>query len=556
MAKTQPRIWATLDPFLESGAIWGRRVANEQFLSALFDLDPFDAYHFFLATPREVQETGELFRQRFPDFLNTGHVRFFLRHELPQALRSNNYYCFHLSDCINHPPALARLRNACSDRLFPVTSVTHSLSYPGYPAHFLAHLWPGCTSRDGIIATSHAGKDAVQSYFAHLRRSFVLDGQRFPQPSVSIIPLGMKAPHAPDPPEIMRHRGRDRLQTSDETCVLLVLGRISPHAKMDLLPLLRAWQRIPSKKDTQVLLVIAGWTEPKDDFPGTFSALARNVGLPVRLVPRPDDELKQELYAAADIFISLADNPQETFGLTLLEAGLAGLPVIAADYSGYRDIVLHERTGFLIPTFGPGNSKDIDMLSGLIPDYEVQFLLAQQTAVLVPALAEALRRLIDNPDLRRDMGRQAERHVKTHYSWPDLIRQHLVLWDHLWEQEIAQRSEKHSPHPLELPYAEIFSGFHRSTITSETRLICSRIGEKIYSGRDFPVIYAGLEDLVPPAVIKQILFCARKPVTMAELMTKMDQIPPRTNHQTVRFCLHWAVKHDLLEIVPEKEETP
>ncbi|WP_139162922.1 glycosyltransferase family 4 protein [Desulfonatronum thiosulfatophilum] len=555
MTKTQPRIWGTLDPFLESGAIWGRRVANEQFLSALFDLDPFDAYHFFLATPREVQQTEEIFRQRYPGFLNNGHVRFFLRHELPKALRTNGYHCFHLSDCINHPPALARLRNAYSDDLFPVTSVTHSLSYPGYPAQFLAHLWSGCTARDGIIATSRAGKGAVQAYFTHLRRHFELDAHRFPQPEVSVIPLGMKPPSTPAPHEAIRRKGRDGLKASDETCVMLVLGRISPHAKMDLLPLLRAWQRIAPKKDSRVLLVIAGWVEPRDDFPETFSALARNVGLPIRLIPRPDDELKQELYTAADIFISLADNPQETFGLTLLEAGLAGLPVIAADYSGYRDIVLHEQTGYLIPTIGPKDSDDIDMLSGLIPDYEVQFLLAQQTAVLVPALAEALRRLIDNPELRRDMGRRAELHVRTHYSWPDLIRQHLALWDHLWEQEVAPLPGKVFARPLELPYAGIFAGFHHSTMDAQTRLRCSRIGEKIYSGRDFPVIYAGLEDLVTPEAIRQILFCARKPVTFAELVMKMDRLFPQIDQATVRFCLHWALKHDLLEIMPEEEGT-
>ena len=43
-----------------------------------------------------------------------------------------------------------------------------------------------------------------------------------------------------------------------------------------------------------------------------------------------------ELWAAADVFLSLVDNIQETFGITPLEAMAAGLPVVASDWDGYR----------------------------------------------------------------------------------------------------------------------------------------------------------------------------------------------------------------------------
>ena len=47
----------------------------------------------------------------------------------------------------------------------------------------------------------------------------------------------------------------------------------------------------------------------------------------------------QEAIKSSDIFISIADNPQETFGLSLLNALVAGTPIIASDWSGYKDIV-------------------------------------------------------------------------------------------------------------------------------------------------------------------------------------------------------------------------
>ncbi|WP_045220707.1 glycosyltransferase family 4 protein [Desulfonatronum thioautotrophicum] len=551
------RIWATLDPFLESGAVWGRKVANEHFLAALLNRDPFAEYHFFLATPREIQATRQLFQQHFPRLSAAKRLDFFLRQDLPSALRSTAYHCFHLSDCINHPPALARLRNSCAERPFPITSVTHSLSYPGYPARFLDHLHPGSTPRDCIVATSTAGKNAVQSYFDHLRKCFNLGTDRFPQPATAVIPLGMDVPPRQDQ-AILREQGRSELGVGPEIRILLVLGRITPHSKMDLLPLLRAWQRISGRSDARqdVLLVVAGWVEPRDDFPGAFTALARNVGLPCRLVPKPDEAHKQRLYAAADIFVSLADNPQETFGLTLLEAGLAGLPTIAADYSGYRDIIRHEKTGLLIPTWGPPDSSNIDMLSGLIPDYEAQFLLAQQTAVHVPDLACALRRLLDDPQLCATMGTQARRHVQSTFSWSRVIEQYLALWENLWEGPAAHDAQQsitpsNTPRPLELPFSKIFAGFPSITSTSQTWLVRTRAGGHVSAKREFPVIYAGLEHLVTPELIKPILHFTRTPIPLERLVHKVNLLHPASGREPILFCIHWAVKHDLLEIVHE-----
>ena len=44
-------IFGTLHPFLEGGAVYGRKVANVGFMEALLRLDPFEEYHFFVADP-------------------------------------------------------------------------------------------------------------------------------------------------------------------------------------------------------------------------------------------------------------------------------------------------------------------------------------------------------------------------------------------------------------------------------------------------------------------------------------------------------------------------
>ncbi|MBI3542646.1 MAG: glycosyltransferase, partial [Deltaproteobacteria bacterium] len=68
-------------------------------------------------------------------------------------------------------------------------------------------------------------------------------------------------------------------------------------------------------------------------------------------------DLHRAVWQAADIFCSLADNVQETFGLTPLEAMAAGLPQVVSDWNGYRDTVRHGVDGFRVPAF-PAVERD------------------------------------------------------------------------------------------------------------------------------------------------------------------------------------------------------
>ena len=81
------------------------------------------------------------------------------------------------------------------------------------------------------------------------------------------------------------------------------------------------------------------------------------------------------VYAAADLYVWPAVN--EAYGMAMLEAQAAGLPVIAGDDGGVRDVVREGETGFLVADAAPG------------------------------PFAERLRLLIDDADLRRRMGAAA-----------------------------------------------------------------------------------------------------------------------------------------------------
>jgi glycosyltransferase involved in cell wall biosynthesis len=74
--------------------------------------------------------------------------------------------------------------------------------------------------------------------------------------------------------------------------------------------------------------------------------------LPVHFVGALTGEELAAAYASADVFVM--PSTTETLGFVALEAMASGLPVVAADAGGVRDLVAHEETGFL---FDPAESK-------------------------------------------------------------------------------------------------------------------------------------------------------------------------------------------------------
>ena len=61
-------------------------------------------------------------------------------------------------------------------------------------------------------------------------------------------------------------------------------------------------------------------------------------------------------YGVADAFV--LSSVRESFGIVLLEAMAAGLPVVATDVQGVPEIVDHGRTGLLVPPDSPDELAD------------------------------------------------------------------------------------------------------------------------------------------------------------------------------------------------------
>ena len=295
-----------------------------------------------------------------------------------------------------------------------------------------------------------------------------------------------------------------------------------------------------------------GWDDSESiHYLKSLESLARNAGIALTVKLRPTEAEKSQLFQSADIFVSIADNPQETFGITLVEAGAFGLPVIASRYDGYKDIVLHSETGLLVETVGPARTPDLDAMAPLFFDSEYHLFLAQHTAVSIPALAEALRALIDSPDLRRSMGAAARKRVEETYSWSAVIDQYISLWDDLWEKPVDAEPLRDAPHPLAPDFGRLFGHYAPRTLSDGVLLKAGRTGEAFYRDKDYPNLYVGMHDSIDLDVIRKMAFFSRKTIDSVTLMRKAFDIAPHLDEVEMENHVLWALKQDILQTTEE-----
>ena len=98
-----------------------------------------------------------------------------------------------------------------------------------------------------------------------------------------------------------------------------------------------------------------------------------------------DQENLKKLYASADIFV--LPSLKETFGIVFLEAMHYGLPIITTNVSAMPELIEEGKNGLLVT---PADSE---------------------------ALAEAISKLIENPDLIKQMGEMGRSKVANSYYW-------------------------------------------------------------------------------------------------------------------------------------------
>jgi hypothetical protein len=294
-----------------------------------------------------------------------------------------------------------------------------------------------------------------------------------------VIPLGVDcdAFDRSEGPEL-REAARQKWQIEPADVVFLFAGRLSHHAKAHPLPMFLALEQAAHRTKRRVHLLLAGrFANSAIEEQFRSSAKAYCPSVKVHFLDGSSSDDWPSMWQAADVFTSLSDNIQETFGLTPVEAMAAGLPVVVSDWDGYRDTVRDGIDGFRIPTLLPPPGTGADLVEryelGLDPYDRYVGNVSQFTAVDISACAEAYLRLIENASLRRSMGESGRRRARECFDWRVIIAAYQELW-----QELASRRQAAAAaapragrsHPLrEDPFA-LFGTYASRLLTPETVL--------------------------------------------------------------------------------------
>jgi glycosyltransferase involved in cell wall biosynthesis len=191
--------------------------------------------------------------------------------------------------------------------------------------------------------------------------------------------------------DLQRFRPRDASNLSQSPVNVLCVAYLIREKGVDYL--LHAFSKV---RDQTARLTIAG-DGPEEE---TLKDLADRLGLSERVSFLGLRDDVDQLLAEADIVVHPAIW-SEACGLTIVEAMASGCPLIASRVGGIPELVEDQKTGVLVPP------KD------------------------VPALTQALNLLVENPQYRLRLARNAQGWAAEHLDVNDCVQRHLDWFEQL-----------------------------------------------------------------------------------------------------------------------------
>ncbi len=392
--------------------LYGSWVATESFYQALMEYGSFDEYHFFVEPIiiRSIQ------KKLSPSTHNPSRFKIIAKNLLPAYLQKIKYTIF-----FTHSPILSRLaylRKQFAREFVPLCGMGHTISLQelleeAFFNNMISNLMP-C---DSIICTSAAQLRAIQNLHKLVAKPFKkeLGIEIHYKGRLDKLPLGI---NVHDYGKTTKNEARNQLGLPQGEIIILCFGRFSLYDKMDLYPLLISFKEIWTT-EKKAMLLLAG-NDSQGEYSRRLEEMARDMGMSesVKFIKNPSRDKSNLIYSASDIFVSPSDNVQESFGLTNLEAMASGLPVVASDWSGYKDTVIHDETGFRIPTYWARCDKNIGLFSRVFQNWMIDHLsVAQSVCVDVKKMTQYLSILVKNRDLRLKFGKNGKRRVLEKYDW-------------------------------------------------------------------------------------------------------------------------------------------
>lgn len=195
---------------------------------------------------------------------------------------------------------------------------------------------------------------------------------------------------------------RDRIAARAEVTSELGLGTGaklvavvgSLHPRKDIITFLNAAEQVARKVEKAAFLIVGAGSDQ-------YTNLLRQriedlkIGSKVKLLGWRNDV--ENILAAIDVLVISSE--QESFGRTMIEALSMGTPVVATRCGGPEEVLVDGETGLLVPVKDPR------------------------------AMADAIERLLQDPELARRLGVRGRNHVSEHFGVDQYVQgvQQVIL---------------------------------------------------------------------------------------------------------------------------------
>ncbi|MBJ96007.1 MAG: hypothetical protein CMP23_16205 [Rickettsiales bacterium] len=523
----------------------GRKVANTSFIKALLHYGDFDRYCFLVGENGDLEGIKALLAGHDPATVDRIEVRNVI--ELPEAMARGEINVLHQYSHADHMGAVLNLRNRYAQSSLPVTAQIHSLSYPSMMNSYLDTALARPSEIDAVFCSSAPGREVVLRCFAALTQQLKEAGLELPQPrwELPVVPLGISCEELAKGD---RTTARSQLGIPTDSFVVLGMARFTEFDKMDMFPVLTAFASFNESVKEQGIkptLLLAGARQGTRT-PEMIELWARGLGLSEQIILRVDfaEQEKAGLLAASDLFIAPSDNPQETFGITVVEAMAANLPIIAADFNGYKDTV-SEDVGIRVPTHWNADMDRISELGPILYQRPLHLFLGQSIEVDLNALAEAMTELCLNHSKRSEMATAAGRRARKLYDWSQVIPRYQATWDALIEKPF--QAEPQRRHPLRMDFQQVFGHYPTTVRKTQRRLNRSALAAAICPQQNGYPIYPEMKNLFDGNAVMAALAFAAETVELDALEAKIkEQVYPHSPWRA-SLLVSWLLKHGLLE---------
>jgi glycosyltransferase involved in cell wall biosynthesis len=242
--------------------------------------------------------------------------------------------------------------------------------------------------------------DAFVSPTSAIHRELIAAG--YPRDRLRHIPCGV--PPAEPRTEVGRHAARltlsqahPALGSTENSPIAVYTGRLHPAKGLE--HLVAAWPIVLARQPQARLWLVGEGPEA-----AALNERVRARGLAASIILPGAFDPVDDFLAAADLYVQPAIEDGTNLGL--LEALAAGLPVVASDLPGHRDLIEHLTTGLLVPAEQPD------------------------------ALAAAILRALENRGEAAARAEAARQRTAREFTVDRMVEEHLALFQALLQSDV------------------------------------------------------------------------------------------------------------------------